>query len=286
MNIDQNWDMLLMVEPNPVSVIMPAYESRLTIHEAVVSVLRQSHTALELIIVSDDRICYAPLVPADRRIVFLTTGAYGAGPSVARNIGIDAARHPLVGFLDSDDLWYPEKLQVLAPLAYQNGLAIDNVRYCYSAEKKPCGTYWTDPVDGRYDFAFFAQVSQGLWPIYRRDLIDSVRFVDNLRFAEDAVFNLSLIAKNNGAYLCGQSLHEYRIRNGSLSQSPDSAVHAERAYSWVLAQLRTGNPLHFPADKVPAAIAIFEKRRALNRAFIDSGLSDFQAFETQNRMGH
>lgn len=273
-----------MLEPKHVSVIMPAYEARETIGEAVASVLAQTYTALELIIVSDDGVDYAPFLPADPRIIIRTTGTRGAGPSLARNIGIDSARYPFVGFLDSDDIWCPEKLQVLTPLAHQNGIALDNVRYCYPTQKTPCGTYWDHPTEGYYDFAFFAQVSQGLWPIYRRDVIGDVRFLENLRFAEDAVFNLSLIAKNNGAYLCSQPLHEYRIRQGSLSQSPDSGAHAEHAYSWILAQLCGGDPLHFPPDEVSAAIRFFEERRQLNRAFIESGLSDFQNFEIRNRI--
>ncbi|MHB1514042.1 MAG: glycosyltransferase family 2 protein [Acidiferrobacter sp.] len=272
-----------MEESPGVSVIMPAYEAADTIRETVASVIAQSAPQWELLVVADDRIDYAPLLPADPRILFLRTGRHGAGPSVARNVGLDSAHRPLVTFLDSDDAWHRDKLSRLVPLARERGMALDNVRFCYRHEKHPCGTYWKDPAEGWHDLDFYGRVSESLWPVYRRDLVGGTRFQEPLRFAEEAVFNLSLIARNKGAYLCAQSLHEYWIRSGSLSRSAASADRAEQAYTWILARLREGDSLFFPPQLIERAIAIFEKRRNTNRAFIESGLGDFQGFETQHR---
>lgn len=272
-----------MGESPRVSVIMPAYEAAATIRAAVDSVVAQSFPHWELYVVADDMIDYAPLLPADPRILFLRTGRRRAGPSAARNVGLEHARRPLIAFLDSDDAWCTEKLSRLAPLAHERGIALDNVRFCYRHEKRPCGTYWKDPAEGWHDLDFYGRVSESLWPVYRRDLVGDTRFQEPLRFAEEAVFNLSLMARNGGAYLCARPLHEYRIRPGSLTRSAGAAGRAEQAYTWILARLRGGDPLFFPPDVLAQAISIFERRRNLNRAFMESGLADFQDFETRRR---
>ncbi len=265
-----------------VSVIMPACEGADTIRETVDSVVAQSFQQWELLVVADDTIDYAPLLPADPRILLLRTGRYRAGPSAARNVGLDHAQQPLVTFLDSDDAWHRDKLSRLAPLAHQYGVALDNVRFCYR-HKRASGTYWQDPTEGWHDLDFYGQVSESLWPVYRRDLVGGARFQEPLRFAEEAVFNLSLIARNAGAYLCARSLHEYWIRPNSLSRCAASGDRAEQAYTWVLARLRGGDHLFFPPPAIEQAISIFEKRRDTNRAFVESGLGDFQDFETRQR---
>lgn len=272
-----------MRESPRVSVIMPAYEAAETIREAVDSVLAQSHRQWELLVVADDMIDYAPLLPADPRITLLRTGSRGAGPSAARNMGLDRARQPLVTFLDSDDVWYTEKLSRLGPLAHERGIALDNVRFCHRHQERPCGTYWKDPAEGWHDLDFYGRVSESLWPVYRRDLIGDTRFQERLRFAEEAVFNLSLMARNEGAHLYARPLHEYRIRRDSLTRSAGAAGRAEQAYTWILARLRGGDHLFFPPERVDQAISIFEERRNTNRAFIEGGLSDFQDFETKRR---
>ncbi len=272
-----------MRESPCVSVIMPAYEAADTIRGAVDSVIAQTYRQWELLVVADDTMDYAPLLPADPRIIFLRTRSRGAGPSAARNVGLDRARQPLVTFLDSDDVWYPEKLAVLAPLAHERGIALDNVRFCYRHKNRACGTYWKEPSEGWHDLDFYGRVSESLWPVYRRDLVGDTRFHEPLRFAEEAVFNLSLIARNEGAYLCARPLHEYRIRPSTLTRSAGAAGRAEQAYTWILVRLREGDHLFFPPRLVEQAISIFEKRRDINRAFVESGLSDFQDFEIRQR---
>ena len=274
-----------MARPLSVSIIMPAYRAEASIGAAVRSVLAQTYRHWELIVVADDEVDYRPLVPADRRLVLMRTGACASGPSVARNGGLDAARHPLVTFLDSDDVWYPDKLAILVPLARTHGIALGNTRFrAYPGPGPGYGANcWPDPVEGYYDWLFFAQASASLWPVYRRALIARTRFPERLRFAEDAVFALSVIARHGGAYLYPRPLHEYRLRPGSLSRSDDTVRRADEAYGYVLSALRTGDRLSFPAEAVAAAIAVFARRRALNRAFPASGMRYFQEFETRMR---
>jgi glycosyltransferase involved in cell wall biosynthesis len=97
-----------------VSVILPTYNRAAYLREAIDSVLAQTWTDLELIVVDDGSADETPAVVAgvaDRRV----RGLRGEhrGVSAAVNCGLRAARGEYVGRLDSDDVWLPEMLQTL-----------------------------------------------------------------------------------------------------------------------------------------------------------------------------
>jgi teichuronic acid biosynthesis glycosyltransferase TuaG len=98
----------------PVSIIMPAYNSARFIEVAVASVVAQSHQQWEMLIVDDcskdnTSELLRHLAGRDVRVRPILLERNG-GPAAARNTALAAARHDVVAFLDSDDLWLPEKL--------------------------------------------------------------------------------------------------------------------------------------------------------------------------------
>jgi len=98
-----------------VSVVMPAHNSEATIATAISSVLRQSHKGWNLIICddfsSDGTLQIAQqFAQMDSRISLISLNQRG-GPGRARNAAIRAATGRWLAFLDSDDLWEPEKLE-------------------------------------------------------------------------------------------------------------------------------------------------------------------------------
>ncbi len=94
------------------SVIIPTYNRASELPEAVESVLAQTHSPMEVIVVDDGSTDETPRVcerlPSEVRIIVQEN----AGVSAARNRGVDAARGEFVAFLDSDDRWVPEKLAI------------------------------------------------------------------------------------------------------------------------------------------------------------------------------
>ena len=96
-----------------VSVIMPVYNAARTVAASVASVLAQSFTHFELIVIDDgsrdDSLSrLIELAARDARIKVV--GRDNGGVSSARNLGVDMAQAPIIAFLDADDLWEPEKL--------------------------------------------------------------------------------------------------------------------------------------------------------------------------------
>lgn len=96
-----------------VSVIIPTYNRRAMLLEAIDSVLAQSNPAFELIVVDDGSTDGTGETEQLRRLAetIRVERIDHRGPAAARNRGVAIARAPLVAFLDSDDLWSPAKLE-------------------------------------------------------------------------------------------------------------------------------------------------------------------------------
>jgi glycosyltransferase involved in cell wall biosynthesis len=116
-----------------VSVVIPAYNSERFVDEAIDSVLRQSHQRIEVIVVDDgstDGTAARVRAYGDRvRYVHQANAGVGA----ARNRGLALATGDYIAFLDDDDVWQPEKLEVQVEIAARNPesglIACDGVRF-------------------------------------------------------------------------------------------------------------------------------------------------------------
>ncbi|MDE5869618.1 MAG: glycosyltransferase, partial [Muribaculaceae bacterium] len=102
-----------------ISILMPAYNSAPWIEGAIRSVMAQSFTDWQLIVVDDGSSDATPLIvnslaQEDARISLLTTDHLGVAN--ARNVGLDNIRGDRVAFIDSDDLWPPFSLEALAEM--------------------------------------------------------------------------------------------------------------------------------------------------------------------------
>ena len=111
-----------------VSIIMPSYNTASFIAESIQSVLAQSYKDWELIIVDDcssdntDEVVKPYL--SDQRIRYLKN-ENNSGAAVSRNRALREAKGKWIAFLDSDDLWMPEKLEKQIRFMEKNG-------YCFS----------------------------------------------------------------------------------------------------------------------------------------------------------
>lgn len=99
-----------------VSVIMPSHNSAGYISEAIDSVIQQTHTKWELIVIDDASTdntvsIVEDLSKQDSRINIIKNST-NQGPGFARNAGIKASKGDFIAFLDSDDFWLPKKLEI------------------------------------------------------------------------------------------------------------------------------------------------------------------------------
>ena len=115
-----------------VSIIMPSYNTAIFIAESIQSVLAQSYKDWELIIVDDcstdntDQIVKPFLV--DDRIKYLKNDR-NSGAAVSRNRALREAKGKWIAFLDSDDLWMPDKLKKQISFMEKNGYHFSYTNY-------------------------------------------------------------------------------------------------------------------------------------------------------------
>ncbi|WP_321317204.1 glycosyltransferase family 2 protein [Labilibaculum sp.] len=109
---------------NKVSIITPSYNSSHFIQATIQSVLKQTYTDWEMIIVDDcskDKSIELinSLILNDDRIQLIALET-NVGAAEARNIALRKAKGRFIAFLDSDDVWYPQKLGVQLDFMIRN----------------------------------------------------------------------------------------------------------------------------------------------------------------------
>lgn len=114
-----------------ISVIMPAFNAEKYLKEAIESVLAQTYSLWELIVIDDDsRDATAEIVreyqKQDSRVRYLKNKT-NSGVSESRNRGVREAKGQWIAFLDSDDRWTPEKLERQLSFAEQH-----NARFAFT----------------------------------------------------------------------------------------------------------------------------------------------------------
>lgn len=102
-------------EPDLVSIVTPAFNAAAYVQATIASVQKQSHGNWEMLIVddcsSDNTVEIVERAAALDPRVRLIRQRKNGGPASARNSALDAAKGRWIAFLDSDDLWLPDKLE-------------------------------------------------------------------------------------------------------------------------------------------------------------------------------
>lgn len=96
-----------------ISVVIPAYNAARSIGAAIESCLQQSAPPFEIIVVDDGSIDETAKVAAQYQQIRFISLSENSGPSAARNKGWNLAAGDVVAFLDSDDTWHPQKLEII-----------------------------------------------------------------------------------------------------------------------------------------------------------------------------
>ena len=181
-----------------ISVIIPAYNAEHTIEETIKSVLEQTFPDFEIIVIDDgssDRTLNVVREIVDPRIkCFSYTNG---GSSVARNRGISHATGEFIAFLDADDLWTPDKLELQLEALQKNpeaGVAYSWTYFLYEDEHRS----YAD-TSNLYEDNVYAELliknflHNGSNPLIRRQAIDTIGlFKASLIFCEDWDFYIRL----------------------------------------------------------------------------------------------
>src|SRR5690349_13432849 len=95
-----------------ISVIVPVYNGSDFLSEAIDSIRQQMYGSIEIIVVDDGSTDSTPQIIESFANSIQSIRQDNAGPAAARNAGIRLAHGEVIGFLDADDLWPPDKLKI------------------------------------------------------------------------------------------------------------------------------------------------------------------------------
>jgi len=207
---------------NLVSVIIPYYKKKEYITSSINSVLKQSHKNLELIIIYDDSnhedlIILKNLKKKDKRIkIFINKKNMGAG--LSRNKGIKLSKGKFIAFLDSDDLWLPNKLKKQIFFMKQRKIKISHTSYyIINYKNKIIGQRKAKDLSHKQ---LLKSCDIGLSTV----ILDKRLIKNNTKFAsiktkEDYVLWLKITLNEKKIYALLNNLTKWRKLDNSLSSS-------------------------------------------------------------------
>jgi teichuronic acid biosynthesis glycosyltransferase TuaG len=221
-----------------VSVITPAHNAARFLHETIRSVQAQTFTEWEMIVVDDLSSDETPAIvrqfaAGDARVRLLQMTSKG-GAAGARNAGMDAARGRNIAFLDSDDLWLPEKLRVQVEFMRSTGAVFTFAEYRMIDEE---GSIIGRPIRApkRIDYReLLKNTAIGcLTVMLDREICSGIR-MPNLRRHEDLAMWYAILKRGNVARGIPIDLARYRIVRGSRSRDKiATALHMWKVYRQV-----------------------------------------------------
>lgn len=223
-----------------VSVVIPTYNRAHVLPRALDSVLAQTYRDFEVLVVDDGSTDETADVLAhygdrDERVRYLVQ-PQNTGVSAARNRGIREARGSLVAFLDSDDAWFPEKLERQVGRFRQSsddvGLVYCGVETVYDKEIDDEGWVFQPGHRGDVfeDLLLENVIHTGSGVVIRRSVTDAAGFFDEgIPASEDYEYWIRIAQHYAFDFVAEPLLRYYDVRREdrkSLDAEDDAAARA------------------------------------------------------------
>lgn len=194
-----------------ISVIIPFYNRIGWTIEAIKSVQAQTHQQYEIVLIddgsTDDLSALFDFIRNDNRIKYIRQD--NAGPAKARNNGVRHAIGRYIAFLDADDLFYPEKLEVQLEYMEENGFAISHTSYTrIDLEGNTIGLISSGRIKGNVFPGIMASCPVAMPTVMAHTIIfKNNQFPEQFEIGEDVCLWISLA-----------SMHEFGGINSALSK--------------------------------------------------------------------
>lgn len=218
-----------------ISIIIPVYNVKNYVSEAIESVINQTYKNIEIIIIDDgsndgsEKICddYAK---KDSRIKLIHQKNQGL--SVARNKGLEIMTGKYVGFLDSDDAYHPKMIERLYDITIENNVecAICNYVTEKNVSKLSMSNIKKFPRKISINTGLYLKqetlknlanekINISVWnKLYKKNLFDSIKFPIG-HVHEDRITNMLIFERINKTYVINEPLMIHRVNNNGISHT-------------------------------------------------------------------
>ncbi|MBO5277964.1 MAG: glycosyltransferase family 2 protein [Lachnospiraceae bacterium] len=265
-----------------ISVIVPIFNVEPYLEEAIESVLHQTYTDLEIILVDDGstdgsgEICDR-YQKKDSRIKVIHQE--NRGLSAARNAGIDICKGEMIAFLDSDDALCKDMLQKMSDAMLKSGAdivecdfasykgvhymdpqKIEKKKKCTSPEVNRTGLYQKREA---FPMKLYGKITPNVCnKLYNRKIWNSIRFHEGHNF-EDLNISLPLLGEAESIYILDEPLVMRRIRSGSITTTHtfENIRDLQLAYIHCFEYIQSHSPEYF--DEKDLSFALTERYTTL-----------------------
>lgn len=211
------------------SIIVPVFNTEKYLRECVDSILAQTFTDFELILVDDGskdsslEIC-KEYEKKDKRVKVIHQE--NGGPGKARNKGLENATGEWIGFVDSDDWIEKETYETALNIAKQKNadlvqweLAMEYSEKSVLNKCKPDGFFTAEQSGEYYRSVVYAS-------IFMRKIIEEnkIHFPIDSSLSEDALFNYQYYLKTKNCYYIGKCFYHFRQNDSSITHNVTKAM--------------------------------------------------------------
>lgn len=212
----------IAVDYGLVSVIMPNYNGEKYLSQSIQSVIDQTYTNWELLFVDDcstDKSLDKVSSFGDERIkVFKNQENQGA--AISRNVAINEAKGKWIAFLDSDDIWMPNKLEMQLSYMHNNDISFSFSDYEVIDE----GNKVISTFKPRLDICTYKDILKHnhigcLTVIYDSKKLGKVYMPTNATKREDMACWLNILKNGEQAFCLHECLARYKVHSNSVSSN-------------------------------------------------------------------
>lgn len=213
-----------------VSIVTPVYNSEKYLDTMISSVIDQTYTNWELILINDNSTdnSLAKILEHQRKDsrIRLHSSRVNAGAAVSRNKGIRLAKGSYIAFLDADDFWDKSKLSLQLEYMQKQNAVFTYTGYEFTNEiGAPNGNKVAVPVLVDYigylksNIIWTSTVLIDITKVHKKDIL-----MPDLSYGEDAVTWLNILSKYGYASGLNETLSYYRRAPRTLSSNKVKAV--------------------------------------------------------------
>lgn len=249
-----------------VSVVIPFYKGIIWLNEAIASVIAQTYKNLEIILINDgsQEDISSILKKYNDRLIYIHKN--NTGPGETRNIGIEISRGEYIAFLDSDDIWLPNKIE--DQLYY---MVANNLIWCHTA-----GRYFWEHTSKQKSFNFHktsGDVSlRGFLSmriatpsmIIKADILKNninLRFNAKMRYSQDTFMYINMAQLYELGYFAQETVL-IRMRSNQKGVEINAALQARlrfRGRSIMLQYMEDNKDTLFANGRIPTSIYLSHK---------------------------
>ncbi|MCI8777542.1 MAG: glycosyltransferase [Bacilli bacterium] len=212
-----------------VSVIVPVYNVQDYIEKCLDSLINQTLEQLEVIVIDDGSTDKTGLIVDEYQNKYKSKikviHKKNEGVSIARNVGLEKATGEYIGFLDSDDWVNYDMYEKLYKLAIKDNcdiVACDTL--AIYPDKKVLIESHINETSTTEDLMLNAYAV--IWnKIYKREIIDRIKFKEKMNFCEDVQFLYMVYPKIKKIGVIHETLHNYLQRVGSLTYTYNEKLY-------------------------------------------------------------